>query len=175
MTLKPKRVIDSAVHDNTYKVFPNDLNSNDTVFGGLVMAILDRTAQVVAERHSGKTCVTASVDAMHFLGPAQRGDILLFQASINRAWRTSMEIGVKVLTEHYSTGEKQHIVSAYFTFVALDENGQPVAVPEVIPETQMEKRRYEEANIRREKRRIEADERHLRRKQYSEKESTPSK
>lgn len=165
MTLKPKRVSDSAVHDHTYKVFPNDLNSNDTVFGGLVMAILDRTALVVAERHSAMTCVTASVDAMHFLGPAQRGDILLFQASINRAWRTSMEIGVKVLTEHYRTGERRHIVSAYFTFVAVDENGCPAAVPAVAPENPIEKRRYEEANIRREKRRLEAEERRLRRQE----------
>lgn len=164
-SLTPKKVAESAVQDHTYKVFPNDLNSNGTVFGGLVMAIIDRTACVVAERHSGRTCVTASVDAMHFLAPAQRGDILIFKASINRAWRSSMEVGIKVIAEHYQTHALTHILSAYLTFVAVDENRRPVEVPKVMPETPIEKRRYEEADERRQLRKREAEERKRRREE----------
>lgn len=153
----------SAVDNHTYKVFPNDLNSHGTAFGGMIMAICDRTALVVAERHSRKTCVTASVDSMHFLKPAGQGDILLFSASINRTWRTSMEIGVKVVAEHYQTGERRHILSAYFTFIAIDEKREPIPVPPVTPETPLQKRRFEEANLRRENRRAESEARKARR------------
>ena len=163
--LKPKKVSESATYDHTYKVFPNDLNSNDTVFGGLVMAILDRVAVVVAERHSGQTCVTASVDSMHFLAPAKRGDILVFRAAVNRTWKTSMEIGLKVSAEHYRTGEQKHILSAYFTFVAVNGQGIPIEVPPVEPETLVEKRRFEEAEVRRQRRKEEKEMRMQRRKE----------
>ncbi len=147
-----KKVKESCVVNHTYKIFPNDLNSYGTVFGGLVMAICDRLALVVAERHSGKTCVTVSVDALHFLAPAGKGDILLFNAAVNRSWKSSMEIGVKVMAEHYKTHAIKHILSAYLTFVAVDEHRAPVGVPAVHPETEEEKRRYEEAGQRRESR-----------------------
>jgi acyl-CoA hydrolase len=163
--LKPKKVSESAVHDQTYKVFPNDLNSNDTIFGGLLMSIIDRVALVVAERHSERICVTASVDSLHFLAPARRGDILIFRAAINRSWKSSMEIGVRVLAEHYMTGASKHILSAYLTFVAVDDFLQPVPVPQVLPETPAERRRYEEAEIRRRRRKEEKEERMRRRKE----------
>lgn len=147
-----KPVAASAIREHIYKVFPNDMNSNATVFGGMVMATIDRISLVVAERHSGRVCVTASVDDIHFLAPACTGETLIFSASCNRAWGTSMEIGCRVVAEDSMTGEHRHIVSAYSTFVALDDDHKPVAVRPAVPETEVEHRRYEEAALRREAR-----------------------
>jgi acyl-CoA hydrolase len=158
-----KTVATTAVSDHIYPLFPNDLNSQGTAFGGLIMSILDRVASVVAARHSEHVCVTASVDAMHFLAPAKQGDTLVFQASVNRAWKTSMEIGTKVLAENSRNRQQTHILSAYFTFVALDGDKKPTIVLPVIPETVDEKRRYEEADIRRQTRIQNAAERKIRR------------
>ena len=120
---------ESAIEQNVYKVFPNDLNSKYTVFGGLVMSLCDRTALIVAERHSGRPSVTAAVDSLNFVAPARAGDTLIIKASANRAWRSSMEIGVHVSAENSHTGESRHVVSAYFTFVALSDDGEPQSVP----------------------------------------------
>lgn len=167
LELQPKSVSESAVNDQVYRVFPNDLNPNQTVFGGLVMSMLDRVCSVVAERHTGRVCVTAAVDSLHFLTPAGRGDILILKAAVNRAWRTSMEIGAKVLAQNFRSGQINHIVSAYFTFVAMDDNQRPTIVPQVIPETHLEKRRYIEADERRERRRSEAELRKQRRQDFN--------
>lgn len=140
---------DSAVNDYVYKIFPYDLNDLGTMFGGAVASQLDRVAVVVAQRHSQKVCVTASIDAVHFIAPARKGDNLIIQAAVNRAWNTSMEIGLKVLVENAYLGERKHIVSAYFTFVALDDVGKPTAVPSITPKTAPQKRRYQEAGKRR--------------------------
>ncbi|MDJ0929076.1 MAG: acyl-CoA thioesterase [Gammaproteobacteria bacterium] len=142
----------SAVEQNVYKVFPNDLNSEYTVFGGLVMALCDRTALIVAERHSGQTCVTAAVDSLNFVGPARAGETLIVKAAVNRAWTSSMEIGVRVAAENSHTGESRHVVSAYLTFVAVDRDGRPTPVPAVLPETDAEQRRYDGAQRRRDAR-----------------------
>lgn len=149
MTIQSKAPADSAVEQNVYKVFPNDLNSKYTVFGGLVMSLCDRVALIVAERHSGKSCVTAAVDSLNFLAPARSGDTLLIKAAVNRAWRSSMEIGVHVAAENSHTGETRHVVSAYLTFVALGESGKPEPVPAIAPQTEIEMRRFEEAEQRR--------------------------
>jgi len=152
MTELAKPVSESAVHNHVYKVFPNDLNAHYTVFGGLVMSLCDRVALVVSERHSGRVCVTASVDSFHFVAPAKDGDTLLISASVNRTWASSMEIGVRVDAENSFTGVKKHIVSAYFTFVALDENNKPCEVVAVKPSNEAEKRRFEGAQVRRDAR-----------------------
>ncbi len=165
MTRPGKTVAETAVTDHTYKVFPNDLNSHGTVFGGMVMSQADRVANVVAERHSERLCVTASVDSMHFLAPARRGETLVFMACVNRAWRSSMEVGVKVVSENYRTGNRAHILSAYFTFVAVDDEHQPCDCAPVIPQSPIEKRRFEEAGERRRQRQEEAAQRRARRQQ----------
>lgn len=149
MTQQGKRPAESAVEQNVYKVFPNDLNSEYTVFGGLVMGLCDRTALIVAERHSGLSCVTAAVDSLNFLAPAHSGETLILKAAVNRAWRSSMEIGVRVVAENSFRRDTRHVVSAYLTFVALDENGSPTDVPNVLPESVIERRRFEEAEQRR--------------------------
>lgn len=140
----------SSVLEQVYQVFPNDLNANDTVFGGLIMSLLDRFAAVAADRHAGGVCVTVGVDAVHFIAPARRGDVLIFNAAVNRAWTTSMEVGGKVEAQGLGAGERRHILSAYLTFVAQDEHGRPRRVPPLLPETRIERHRYEEAQLRRE-------------------------
>ena len=153
-TAKP--ISASLIDSHIYRIFPNDLNSHNTVFGGVIMAIADRLALVVAERHSGKTCVTVSIDDVHFLQAAYGGDTLIFKAALNRAWKSSMEIGMHVQAEDSRTGDLRHIVSAYFTFVALNEHNEPTPIPRAIPETDEQKQRYEEAQLRREYRLIKA-------------------
>ncbi|PPE73325.1 acyl-CoA thioesterase [Solimonas fluminis] len=157
LALPARPVSFSAVREQVYMVFPNDLNANDTVFGGLIMAQMDRFAAVVADRHAGGVCVTASVDAVHFVAPARRGDVLIFNSSVNRAWNTSMEVGVKVDAQSYDGCNRRHILSAYLTFVALDGAGKPRPVAPLQPETAVEKLRYEEAQLRRENRLAHAE------------------
>ncbi|MGI9271602.1 MAG: acyl-CoA thioesterase [Woeseiaceae bacterium] len=147
-----KTPAESAIEQNVYKVFPNDLNSKYTVFGGLVMGLCDRTALIVAERHSGAACVTAAVDSLNFVAPARSGDTLIIKAAANRAWRSSMEIGVHVAAENSHTGESRHVVSAYFTFVALGDNGKPTGVPAIKPKTRVDQRRFKDADRRRNQR-----------------------
>lgn len=152
MSLPGKPPAASAVRDQVYLVFPNDLNANDTVFGGQIMALMDRYAAVVADRHAEGVCVTVGVDAVHFVAPARRGDVLVFHAAVNRAWGSSMEIGCRVEAQASEGGPRRHILSAYLTFVAMGADGRPRPVPPLMPETESERRRYEEAQLRRESR-----------------------
>jgi acyl-CoA hydrolase len=150
--LPGKFVRESALDSQTALVLPNDLNSLGTLFGGRLMDMADRVAAVVALRHAGRGCVTLAIDSVRFHAPAGQGDILVFQAAVNRVWRTSMEVGLRILAENFRTGQRKHIVSAYFTFVAIDENHRPVPIPPVIPQSADEKRRFEKAEERRRRR-----------------------
>jgi acyl-CoA hydrolase len=147
--MEGKPVSFSMILDQVIEVFPNDLNPHGTLFGGRVMQIVDALAAIVAKRHSGKVCVTLGIDSVRFLHPARRGDILVCMASVNRSWNTSMEVGVKVVAEDFRTLEQKSILSAYFTFVAVDDEHKSVEVIPVIPETEEQMRRYKEAEVRR--------------------------
>lgn len=148
----PKTVQESSINGHHYEIYPNDLNSNNTVFGGRIMEIADMLAAVCAKKHSGKTCATLMVDSLRFLSPAKRGEILVFYAAVNRAWKTSMEVGIKVVTAETQESESRKVVSAFFTLVSLDQFNNPAPTCPVTPESDEEKRRYQEAQERREQR-----------------------
>ena len=129
---------------------PNDANPLGNLLGGKVMHLVDLAGAIAAIRHARTVVVTASIDHMSFLHPVHIGQLVRLRASVNRVFRTSMEVGVKVQVEDLVTGETRHTSSAYVTFVALDKDGHRVQVPPVIPETEAEKRRYVAAGKRRE-------------------------
>lgn len=120
--------------------------------GGAILNLIDNVAGLVALRHCRSRAVTASIDRMDFLNPVHVGELLIIKASVNYTGKTSLEVGVRVETENLYTGERRQTGSAYLTFVAIDEHGNPIPVPPVIPQTDEEKRRYEAAKIRRQKR-----------------------
>lgn len=130
-------------------VLPSDTNALGTIFGGKIMNWIDIAGAIAAGRHARRVVVTASIDALHFLAPVKLGYIVHIRASVNFVSRTSMEVGVRVDSENPITGEMTLTAKAYATFVALDDHGRPTVVPPILPATQDEKRRYEEAKKRR--------------------------
>jgi len=131
---------------------PGDANNMGHVFGGVIMAMMDKTAAIAAYRHCRAPVVTASVDRVDFREPIHLGDLVVMKASVNYAGRTSMEVGVRVEAEELLTGRRRHTNSCYLTFVAVDRNGRPIEVPDLLPETPDEKRRYQAATERRARR-----------------------
>lgn len=130
-------------------VLPNDANPLGSLLGGRLMHFIDIAGAMAAHRHARSYVVTASMDHIDFLAPVHVGDLLLLRSSVNRAFRTSMEVGVKCFVENYIAGTTRHIASALLTFVAVDRSGNRIPVPPVIPESDEEKRRYEDALRRR--------------------------
>jgi acyl-CoA hydrolase len=134
-----------------------DANTAGHVHGGAIMRLCDEVAGIAAIRHSGTRVVTAGMDRMTFLDPVYVGQLVTVRASVNAAWRTSMEVGVRVESEHVATGETTHTSTAYLTMVALDEEGRPARVPPLEPETPDERRREQEAQLRRQNRLAERE------------------
>jgi acyl-CoA hydrolase len=130
-------------------MMPMDANVSGNVFGGTILRLIDEVASIVAFKHARKNVVTASIDRMDFLAPVYIGDLLRLNASINYVHKTSMEIGVRVEAENPLTGHVRHTGTCFLTIVALDENRRPCSVPPLLPETEEDKRRWEEAKVRR--------------------------
>jgi acyl-CoA hydrolase len=147
----PKKINDSQII-MTELVLPNYTNQLGNLLGGQLMHWIDICAALSAAKHSQRVCVTASVDRIDFHNPIKLGDAVTLTASINRVFKTSMEVGVKVYAQNFREGTKIHSNTAYLTFVSVDSNGKPIEAIEGIPETEDEKRRYEEALQRRENR-----------------------
>jgi acyl-CoA hydrolase len=148
--MKPGKPVRESATEYTEVALPTDANPLGNLLGGKVMHVVDLAGALAAMRHSRCPVVTASMDHMNFLHPIRIGQLLILRSSVNRVFRTSMEVGVKVLAEDLTTGETKHTCSAYLTFVALDHGGRRVQIPPVIAETEDERRRFEEAGRRRE-------------------------
>jgi acyl-CoA hydrolase len=140
-------------------VLPNDANPLAALLGGRLMHWIDLAGAMAAHRHSRNYVVTASVDHMDFVVPVRVGDLVILRSSVNRVFNTSMEVGVKVYVENYIADTSQHVSSAYLTFVAIDGVGHHLKIAPVIPETEEEQRRYDDAGRRREIRRTELERR----------------
>ena len=133
----------------TELILPNDANTLGNLLGGRLMHFIDLVGAIAAYRHSRTHVVTASMDHIDFIAPVHVGDLLILKSSVNRAYKTSMEIGVKVWVENTIAGMHRHVASAYLTFVAVDSQGRKVTVPGMEPQDADEKRRYEDAGRRR--------------------------
>src|ERR1700760_5089145 len=140
----PRKVADSR-SEMTELVLPNDANTLGNLLGGRLMHYIDLVGAIAAYRHARTHVVTASMDHIDFIAPVHIGDLVILKSSVNRAFRTSMEVGVKAWVEHAVDGSLRQVASAYLTFVAVDSQGRRVRVPPLEPETDEEKRRYNDA------------------------------
>ncbi len=170
------RTVASTQSEMTEIILPNDTNTLGNLLGGRLMHFIDITGAMAAYRHSRTFIVTAAMDHIDFIQPVHLGDLLTLKSSVNRAFSTSMEVGVKVWAENMQTGSTLHVASAYLVFVAIDKDGRRQKVPQLIPETPHEKRRYADALRRREHREAESARRKQERHAHTDQNngSTPS-
>jgi acyl-CoA hydrolase len=149
MTRARIRTVKESQVQMVQMVLPTDTNRLGNLLGGQLMHWIDIAAAIAASRHTNRVCVTASVDELNFHHGILQGDVVTLEASVNRVFTTSLEIGVRVSKENLLTGERQYTNTAYLTFVAIDDTGKPVAAPPLQPVTKEEKRRFADAARRR--------------------------
>ena len=147
--LEEARPVAHSQQTMTYLAAPNDANLRGTLFGGVILALVDKIAYVCATRHADCPTVTASFDQVDFRSPIEIGEIVTLRASVNYVGRSSMEVGVRVTSESVTGGSPRHTNSCYVTMVALDETGKPQPVPKLVLEDEEQLRRYEDAVERR--------------------------
>jgi acyl-CoA hydrolase len=145
----PGRPVNASRTDMVEVVLPQDANPLGFILGGRVMHLIDIAGAIATHRHCNSHAVTASVDSVDFLNPIRVGELIVLEAQVNRAFQTSVEVGVNVFSENFVTGERKHTTSAFLSFVAIDENRIPHPVPPLILKTAAERRRYAEAGQRR--------------------------
>jgi len=155
---QPRKVSESQ-SEMTEIILPNDTNTLGNLLGGRLMHFIDLVGAMAAYRHSRTHVVTAAMDHIDFIQPVHVGDLLILKSSVNRAFSKSLEVGVKVWAENTQAGLYRHVASAYLVFVTVDSSGNPVRVPQLLPETEDEQRRYEGAQRRRENREAESERR----------------
>ncbi len=149
---RTSRTVRETAHESSSLMMPLDENTRGHVFGGAILAMMDKTAAVCAIRHARASCVTVSVDRVDFREPILVGDLVHMKASVNYVGRSSMEIGVRIEAENMLTGTRRHTNSCYVTYVALDREGHSMEVPSLVCETETEKRRFEAGKERRRRR-----------------------
>ena len=174
VTIPTERTVAATQSEMTEIVLPNDTNALGNLLGGRLMHFIDVVGAMAAFRHSRTYVVTASMDHIDFIRPVHLGDVVMLKSSVNRAFSTSMEVGVKVWVENPRTGEVVHVASAYLVFVAVDEHGRRVKVPALKPETPNEMRRFDDALLRREHREAEGERRRQERKALKAQEAPPA-
>lgn len=143
-----KTVAASRVRMNEL-VMPNDTNPLGNLMGGRLMQWMDICSAIATRRHSNRNVVTVAADSIEFRYPIKLGEVVVIEGEVTRTFNSSMEVAMQVWSENLKTGERRLCTTSFYTFVAVDSDGKPVSVPEIIPESDFEKERYEQAAERR--------------------------